>query len=225
VDDGYAAASALVDAGLDEAWLERLLAVAPADEDAVVGWVASRITAARIARELGDATARISQLVQAVREYSNLDRTPRQEVDVHEGIESTLAILQHKIAERHVTIERQFDRSLPRIDAHALELNQVWTNLLDNAIAAAGEEGTVIVRTQREGAFLVVEVEDDGPGVPDDVRERIWDPFFTTKPPGEGTGLGLDIVRRIVLRHHGDIRLKPVEGGACFQVLLPLPSA
>jgi signal transduction histidine kinase len=224
VNNGYGAASAFVDAGLDEAWLQRLLDVAPADGDVVVGWVASRITAARTARELADATARISALVNAVREYSNLDRTQMQELDVHEGIESTLVILQHKIAERRVTVEREFDRSLPRIDAHALELNQIWTNLIDNAVAATGEGGTVTVRTLREGGFLVVEVEDDGAGVPDDIHERILDPFFTTKPPGEGTGLGLDIVRRIVLRHHGDIRLKPVARGACFQVLLPLPA-
>jgi signal transduction histidine kinase len=219
VADG--AASALVDAGLDEKWVERLLAVAPGEPSSVVGWVASRLTAARIAHELEDATTRISQLVQAVREYSYLDQAPRQEVDVHEGLESTLAILAHKLTERGIDIVREYDRSLPRIDAHAPELNQVWTNLIDNAIGAARER--VTIRTLRSGEFLAVEVEDDGPGVPDEIAERIFDAFFTTKAPGQGTGLGLDIARRIAARHHGDLRLKPVDRGACFQVLLPLP--
>lgn len=221
VADGNASA-ALIDAGLDEKWLERLLAVAPGEPSSVVGWVASRLTAARIARELEDSTGRISQLVQSVRQYSYLDQAPRQEVDVHEGLESTLAILAHKISERGIEIVREYDRSLPRIDAHAAELNQVWTNLIDNAIAAAASR--VTVRTSRAGDFLAVEVEDDGPGVPEELRLRIFDAFFTTKEPGEGTGLGLDIAGRIVMRHHGDIRVTEADGGgARFRVLLPLP--
>jgi signal transduction histidine kinase len=210
----------LVDAGLDEAWLEGLLAVAPREPGSVVAWVTSRLTSARIARELEDSTGRISQLVQSVKQYSHLDQTPQQEVDVHEGLESTLAILGHKIAERGIEISRDYDRSLPRIDAHAAELNQVWTNLIDNAVAAASAR--VTIRTSQSVEFLSVEVEDDGPGVPPEIAERVFDAFFTTKEPGEGTGLGLDIARRIVVRHHGDLRLKQVDGGACFQVLLPL---
>ena len=222
--EGFVDAAAIVDAGLDEAWVERLLTVAPGHPDEVLGWVVSRITAARIARELEDATSRISGLVQAVRQYSYLDQAPVQEVDVHDLLESTLAILEHKISERKTQILRDYDRSLPRIEAHAPELNQIWTNLIDNAVAAAGEGGQVTLRTLRQGDFLVVEVEDDGPGIPDDVGGRIFDAFFTTKPPGEGTGLGLDIAKRIAARHHGDLRLKPGPGGACFQVLLPLTS-
>ena len=223
--DGVAAADALVDAGLDEAWVERLLAVAPDAQEELLAWVASRLTADRITHELEDATARIAQLVQSVRQYSYLDQAPRQEVDIHDGIESTLAILAHKVSESKIEVVREYDHSLPRIDAHAPELNQVWTNLIDNALAAAPEGGRVTIRTRRAGDFLVVEVEDDGPGIPDDVAARIFDPFFTTKPPGEGTGLGLDIARRIVVRHRGDLRLKPVDRGACFQVLLPLPAS
>jgi signal transduction histidine kinase len=211
----------LVDAGLDEAWLERLLAVAPGEPGSVLAWVTSRLTAARIARELEDSTGRISQLVQSVRQYSYLDQAQRQEVDVHEGLESTLAILGHKITDAGVEIVRDYDRSIPRIEANAPELNQVWTNLIDNAVAAANAR--VTIRTTRSGDFLSVEVEDDGAGVPPEIAERVFDAFFTTKEPGEGTGLGLDIARRIVLRHRGDLRLKQVERGACFQVLLPLP--
>ena len=218
--DGAAAAAALVDAGLDERWAEGLLAVAPGEPDSVVGWVASRLTAARIARELEDSTERISQLVQSVRQYSYLDQAPRQEIDVHEGLESTLAILAHKVAEQAVEIVREYDHSLPRIEANAPELNQVWTNLIDNALAVATKR--VTLRTSRSGDFISVEVEDDGAGVPPEIAERVFDAFFTTKEPGEGTGLGLDIARRIVVRHRGDLRLKPVDRGACFQVLLPL---
>lgn len=215
--------SAVADAGLDEEWLERLLRVAPEAPDAAVRWIASRLMVARIARELEESTGRISQLVQSVRQYSYLDQAPRQEVDVHEGLESTLAVLAHKVSERGVDIVRDFDRSLPKIDAHAAELNQVWTNLIDNAISAA--EQRVTIRTSRTGDFVAVEVEDDGPGVPEELRFRIFDAFFTTKEPGKGTGLGLDIACRIVMRHHGDIRVLDADGGgARFRVLLPLPS-
>ena len=160
-----------------------------------------------------------------MREYSYLDQAPRQEIDVHDGLESTLAILSHKLSKSQIELVRDYDRSLPRIDAHAPELNQVWTNLINNAIQAAGEGGTVIVRTLRAGDYLVVEIEDNGPGVPDAIKGRVFDAFYTTKEPGEGTGLGLDIAKRIAVRHHGDLRLKPTERGACFQVLLPLPDA
>ncbi len=215
-----ASAAALADAGLDETWAEGLLAVAPGEPDSVVGWVASRLVAARIARELEDATSRISQLVQSVRQYSYLDQAPRQEVEVHDDLERTLTILAHKISERGVDIVREYDRSLPRIEANAPELNQVWTNLIDNAVAAA--TARVTIRTSRQGDFLSVEIEDDGKGVPPEIAERVFDAFFTTKEPGDGTGLGLDIARRIVVRHRGDLRLKQVDSGACFQVLLPL---
>ena len=221
--NGEATANALVDAGLDEAWVERLLEVAPGSSEELLAWVTSRLTAERTTHELEDATTRISQLVNAVREYAYLDQTPQQELDVHDGLESTLAILAHKISERRIEIIRDYDRSLPHIDAHAPELNQVWTNLIDNAIAAVDEGGRVTIRTGRTGDFLAVEIEDDGPGIADDDAPRIFDPFFTTKPPGVGTGLGLDIARRIVVRHRGDLRLKQIEEGACFQVLLPLP--
>ncbi len=218
--EGTNGAAELVDAGLDEAWLERLLAVAPGEPSSVVEWITSRLTATRITRELERSTGRIAQLVQSVKQYSYLDQTPQQEVDVHDGLESTLVILGHKIAERRIEIVREYDRSLPQVDAHAAELNQVWTNLLDNAVAAANAR--VTIRTYATVEFLVVEVEDDGAGVPPEIAERVFDAFFTTKEPGEGTGLGLDIARRIVVRHHGDLKLKPVESGACFQVLLPL---
>ena len=197
--------------------------MAPDSQEELLAWVASRLTTGQITHELEDATARISQLVQSVRQYSYLDQAPRQEVDIHEGLESTLAILS-QVSESKIEIVRKYDDSLPRIDAHAPELNQVWTNLIDNALAAAPEGGRVTIRTRRAGDFLVVEVEDDGPGIPDDVAARIFD-VLPTKPPGEGTGLGLDIARRIVVRHRGDLRLKPMDRGASFQVLLPLPTS
>ncbi len=224
VKDGHGAAAVLIDAGLDESWADRVLAdVAPLEPADVLAWVTSRVTSARITRELEDATSRITQLIQAVREYSYLDQAPLQEIDIHDGLESTLAVLGHKLSERGTTVVRDYDRTLPRVQVHAAELNQVWTNLIDNAISASGDGGTVTLRTRRSGDYFCVELEDDGPGVPADVRDRVFDAFFTTKEPGEGTGLGLDIAKRIVARHRGDLRLKDSDGGATFQVLLPIP--
>ena len=148
VKDGHGAAAVLVDAGLDESWADRVLAdVAPLEPADVLAWVTSRVTSARITRELEDATSRITQLIQAVREYSYLDQAPLQEIDIHDGLESTLAVLGHKLSERGTTVVRDYDRTLPRVQVHAAELNQVWTNLIDNAISASGDGGTVTVRT------------------------------------------------------------------------------
>jgi signal transduction histidine kinase len=219
----YDAAASLVQAGLDEAWLaERVLvAVEPAVAGEAVAWIASQIDAARLADELEHATTRISSLVQAVRQHSYLDQTPRQDVDLHQGLESTLAILSHKLEGGSIEIVREFDRSLPSVDAYGAELNQVWTNLIDNAIDAVGDAGRVTLRTSKTRDRAQVEICDTGPGIPEDIRERIFDPFFTTKPPGSGTGIGLDIVRRIVVRHQGELDLETGPEGTCFRVLLP----
>ena len=151
-----------------------------------------------------------------------MDRAPVQEVDVHAGIESTLRILGHRLKEG-TSLVRDFDQSLPRIMVPAGELNQVWTNLIDNAIDAAGATGEVRVRTFREGDRLVVEVGDNGAGIPEEIQSRIFDPFFTTKDVGEGTGLGLDVARRIVNeRCGGEIDVRSEPGNTVFQVRLPI---
>ena len=172
--------------------------------------------------EIDDAVTRISSLVAAAKEYSQLDRAPHQTVDVHDLLDATLVMLSGKIPSGiHVT--KEFDRHLPAIPAYPAELNQVWTNLIDNALWAMAGEGTLTVRTERDGDWLVVEIADTGPGIPGEVRPRIFEPFFTTKPVGEGTGLGLDISYRIVVhKHHGDIRVESRPGDTRFRVLLPL---
>ena len=151
-----------------------------------------------------------------------MDRADTRQIDVHDGIESTLTMLGHKLKKGDVTVERDYDRALPAITAHPAQLNQVWTNLLDNAIDAVDGDGTITVRTRRVGDEVVVEVDDDGPGVPPELQSRLFEPFFTTKEVGRGTGLGLDIVRRIVQNHRGQVRVVSDPPGTRFQVRLPV---
>jgi signal transduction histidine kinase len=164
----------------------------------------------------------MSQLVAAVKSYAYMDRGGVVEADLHEGLESTLVILAHKLKHTSIKIERRYDRSLPKLTIHGSELNQVWTNLLDNAIDALGETGTITIATQRDGDCAVVEITDDGPGIPGGLCERIFDSFFTTKQPGKGTGLGLQNARRIVVdRHDGSIAVRSQPGATTFTVRLP----
>jgi len=175
--------------------------------------------------EIADSVTRISSLVDASKQYSQLDRAPYQVVDVHELLDSTLAMLAGKIGDG-VTVVKDYQPGLPRIPAYPSELNQVWTNLIDNAVAAMDGHGTLTVRTALEPDRLLVEFADTGPGIPDDIRDRIFEPFFTTKPVGLGTGLGLDISWRIVVnRHHGDLRAESVPGDTRLQVRLPLTAS
>jgi signal transduction histidine kinase len=224
VADGWDLASELVSAGLDARWVERVAEAAGDDRlPAALGWLGAGLTAGTLVRELDDATERISELVQAVKEYSYMDRAPEQDVDVHDGIERTLTILGHKLKQGTVRVERDYDRSAPRITAYASELNQVWTNLLDNAIGAVDGDGTITVRTRAREDGVLVEVVDDGPGIPAEIQTRVFEPFFTTKEVGEGTGLGLEIAYRIVVDHHrGEIKLESHPGETRFVVRLPV---
>ncbi|CAA9558908.1 MAG: sensor histidine kinase [uncultured Thermomicrobiales bacterium] len=227
VADAWDLAPAFVDAGIDA---DRLAAAVAALPPAALGpalaWLAADLSATALVGEVEQATTRIAELVGAVKSYSHLDRAPEEEVDVREGLKNTLTMLGHKLRANGVTVTREDDPDVPRIPAYPGELNQVWTNLLDNAIDALGEGGPggrITVRTAREGDRVLVEIGDDGPGMPPEVRERIFEPFFTTKPMGEGTGLGLDVTRRIVVeRHHGDIRVESAPGDTRFQVRLPM---
>ena len=224
VADPWELAPTLVDTGLDEAWVERVAAAAGDERlGAALAWLASGLAAAALVGELDEATGRIAELVQAVKEYSYMDRAPEQDVDVHDGIERTLTILGHKLKHAQVSVERDYDEAAPRITAYASELNQVWTNLLDNAIDAVGGSGTITVRTRAREDAIVVEVVDDGPGIPEEIQSRVFEPFFTTKDVGEGTGLGLEIAYRIVVDHHrGEIRLESRPGETRFLVRLPV---
>jgi signal transduction histidine kinase len=172
--------------------------------------------------DIEDATGRVSSLVSAAKQYSQLDRAAHQWIDVHTGLDSTLVMLTHKIG-KGVQVVKDYDRGLPEIPAHPAELNQVWTNLIDNAVQAMNGVGTLTIRTYKQDDFVCVSVGDTGPGVPEELRQRVFEPFFTTKPVGEGTGLGLDISYRIVVGGHGgDIVLNSQPGDTTFTVSLPI---
>jgi signal transduction histidine kinase len=185
--------------------------------------VAASLTAHGLATELEESTDRMSKLVSSVKTYAYMDRGELVEVDIHEGLETTLAVLAHKLKHTAIAVERDYDRSIPPATVRGSELNQVWTNLLDNAIDALGERGTITIATRRDGACAEIDVTDDGPGVPDEVRDRVFDSFFTTKDVGHGTGLGLATARRIVVdRHGGALNLITEPGRTTFRVRLPL---
>jgi signal transduction histidine kinase len=185
-------------------------------------WLANTIETEQLLTEITDSVARISSLVGAAKQYSQLDRAPYQVVDIHELLDSTLAMLGGKIG-NGITVVREYARDVPRVPAFPGELNQVWTNLIDNAVSAMDGSGTLTIRTALDRNRLLIEFGDTGPGVPPDIQDRIFEPFFTTKPVGQGTGLGLDISYRIVVqRHHGDLRVESVPGNTSFRVWLPL---
>jgi signal transduction histidine kinase len=221
-------APVLVQAGLDTDWLDHVAAEVDehgGDQAALEGairWLSSTVETELLMGEITDSVSRISSLVAATRQYSQLDRAPFQRSDVHELLDSTLTMLKAKMPSG-IKVVRDYDPSLPVIPAYPAELNQVWTNLIDNALFAMGEAGTLTVRTAMDDDRVLVEIGDTGPGIPQEITERIFQPFFTTKPVGQGTGLGLDISWRIVVgRHHGDLRVTSVPGDTRFRVWLPL---
>jgi signal transduction histidine kinase len=218
-------APTFVAAGLDLSWLDTATQMLGANglSDAL-SWVADTLLATELLDQLDDATSRITQLVSAVKDYSYLDRSAEQEIDIHDGIEKTLIILGHKLRPG-VEVIRDYDVHLPHVLAQGSELNQVWTNLIDNAIDAMDGHGQLRIRTHREEHTLLVEIIDQGAGIPPELGAHVFDPFFTTKEVGKGTGLGLDIVRRIVVdRCNGEISFESVPGETRFLVRLPLPS-
>jgi signal transduction histidine kinase len=187
----------------------------------VIEWSAARGGSISLLSEIADSAERISAIVKAIKEYSYLDQAPIQEVDIHDGLENTLTILRNKW-KQGITINRNYTRGLPKIEAYASELNQVWTNIIDNAIDAMKGEGELTLCTYGEPDNLCVEICDNGPGIPSDVMPHLFDAFFTTKPVGLGTGLGLHISYNIiVLKHHGRITVESKPGYTCFKIALP----
>jgi signal transduction histidine kinase len=215
-----------VQAGLDGEWLDQVALGLPRDAlESAVRWLAYTVETEVLMNEITDSVTRISGLVAAARQYSQLDRAPYQVVDVHELIDSTVVMLEAKIGP-DITVVKDYDRSLPRIPAYPSELNQVWTNLIDNAVAAMAGTGTLTIRTTMDRDMLKAEFADTGPGVPEEIKSRVFEPFFTTKPVGQGTGLGLDISYRIVVgRHHGDLKVESVPGDTRFGVWLPVTAS
>jgi signal transduction histidine kinase len=198
-----------------------LTAVGPEYLEGAVRWLMYTIDTESLMNEIDESVTRISTLVGAAKQYSQIDRAPYQVVDLRELLKSTLVMMSSKL--QGVTVVKDFDPELPPIPAYAAELNQVWTNIIDNAVGAMGGSGTLTLRTKRDGAYAVVEIGDTGPGIPPEIRNRIFEPFFTTKPIGEGTGLGLDISWRIVVKkHHGDLRVESSPGDTRFQIVLPV---
>ena len=193
----------------------------PAAFPDVISRVVRRLTAYRLLAEIENGSKRISELVRSIKEYSFMDQAPEQEVDIHLGLESTLTMMNH-VLKHGIEVVRDYDKSLPPICARGSELNQVWTNLIDNAASAMKGKGELRIRTARENDRVLVEIRDNGPGIPANIQTRIFEPFFTTKPMGEGTGLGLDMVRRIVSSHHGDIQVQSQPGDTRFQIRLPI---
>jgi signal transduction histidine kinase len=220
--DAWQLAPVFVQGGLYSDWLEEVFATVGEDMlEPAVRWLNYTVETELLMNEIEDSTTRISTLVGAARQYSQLDRAPFQVVDVHDLLSSTVLMMSAKL--KGITVVKRYDKTLPQIPAYATELNQVWTNLIDNAAQAMHGQGTLTITTGRDGDFILVEIGDTGPGIPPDVHNRIFEPFFTTKPVGEGTGLGLDIAWRIVVnKHHGDIRVESVPGDTRFQVRLPI---
>jgi signal transduction histidine kinase len=221
VAGAWTIAPPLAAAGVDPAWLARAATVldGPALQPGLE-WVASTVSLATLLGEAKESTRRISELVAGVRSYSQLDRASMQQVDVADGLDSTLVMLGHKLG--GVEVVRQYGAGVPQVEAYAGELNRVWTNLIDNAVDAMDGVGTLRLATRAEGDSVVVEVGDTGPGMPPEVAERAFEAFYTTKDVGKGTGLGLDIARRIVVeRHGGAISIDPRPGETVLMVRLP----
>jgi signal transduction histidine kinase len=223
VPEPWRLAEPLAAAGLDAEWLAKVAELAGPALPAAVRWVAASVAAHSLTEDLRDSTERMSSLVQAIKAYTYMDRAALQEIDVHEGIEATLTILHHKLKHTHIAVERDYAPDLPHVCVYGSELNQVWTNLLDNAIDALGETGTIRIATAPwEETGVEVTISDDGPGIPEDAQRQVFEPFFTTKAIGSGTGLGLDTARRIVReRHTGQLGLRSQPGETTFTVRLP----
>ncbi|SDK74591.1 Cyclic nucleotide-binding domain-containing protein [Catalinimonas alkaloidigena] len=225
VEAGCDLAEPLVQAGLAPDDLEALLDDFPSEAiPAVMAWLEGVLATTRLTRELQEASARISQLVGSIKSYTHMDRTNEKEpIDLREGLRSTLVMMKHKLKSKNIQLKAELDKNLPQVNAAVGELNQVWTNLIDNAVDAMEERGGVLqISAEPAGEFVRVEVTDNGTGIPEDIQSRIFEPFFTTKKMGEGTGLGLDIVQRVLKQHQASIQVTSAPGQTTFQLCFPV---
>jgi signal transduction histidine kinase len=223
VGHGFEIASTFVAAGIDGDWLDLVANAAPPDSlSGAIHWLYYTIDTELLMKEITDSTTRISTLVDAAKQYSQMDRSPHQNADLHDLLDSTLVMLARKIPPG-VTVVKNYAEDLPTVPSYPGELNQVWTNLIDNAVQAMGETGTLTITTHHDDEYATVKISDTGPGIPDDIKDRIFEPFFTTKPIGHGTGLGLDIAWRIIVnKHRGYLKVMSQPGSTTFVVRLPL---
>ena len=224
VEDGWELAPTLVNLGYDAGQLAELARLFDVQQlPAVVVWLGATYNVYSLLAEVNQGAARISEIVKALKSYVYLDQAPVQSVDVHEGLDNTLLILRSKLS--GIAVRREYAPDLPRIEGYGSELNQVWTNILDNAADALARtaQPEIVVRTRYKDGWVTVQIIDNGPGIPPEIQARIFDAFFTTKPPGQGTGLGLDISYNIVVnKHRGEIKVFSHPGSTCFQVELPV---
>jgi len=227
IDKAWELAPAMVEAEADENCLAKLAQQFPGKTlELALHRMSATIEVEKILRQIESSANRISELVKAIKEYTYMDQAGEKDIDLHDGLESTLTMLHHEL-KNGINVRREYDRSLPRVCARGSDLNQVWTNLIDNAIFALKDKakagkGELTVRTAREDGFALVDIIDNGPGIPPEIKDRIFDPFYTTKPVGQGTGLGLDTVYRIVDQHRGNVRVDSRPGETHFQVRLPV---
>jgi signal transduction histidine kinase len=224
IEESWVIAETLVETGLTTADLNALTAqISKRALPDIIIWIEDVLNAKRMLENVGSAVGRISDLVAAVKTYSHMDRaSDKHSIDVHKGLENTLTMLNHKLKKNNIRVTRKYQADLPPIPVYVGELNQMWTNLIDNAIDAMHDGGELRICTELEDTCIAVKIIDNGPGIPAEIQTRLFEPFFTTKEVGEGTGLGLDIVQRIVTQHHGDIRVASESGRTEFTVRLPL---
>lgn len=224
VENGWELAPLMVNIGYDADQLEQMGAGLTGEQlHDILRWLGMTFSIYNLLAEISSGAARISDIVTALKSYSYLDQAPVQQVDIHAGLDNTLLILRHKL--KNINVRKDYAADLPYINGYGSELNQVWTNLIDNAAdaLAATPNPTILLSTVRQGDWITVAVEDNGPGIPPEIQPRIFDAFFTTKPPGKGTGLGLDISYSIIVnKHRGDIKVFSRPGRTCFQVSLPI---
>lgn len=223
VHEPWRFAEVLAVAGVDDAWLDDVARHAGPATTKALAWVVATLSARGLAEELQESAGRMSDLVGAIKTYTYMDRGDLVQVDLREGIDATIKVMGHKLKHTKIDVHKDYDPTLPRLAVRGSELNQVWTNLIDNAVDALGQTGTITIATVRDGPCVRVDIGDDGPGMPEDVRDHVLEPFYTTKEVGSGTGLGLDTVRRIVEdRHDGSLGFDTGPDGTTFHVWLPI---
>jgi signal transduction histidine kinase/predicted CoA-binding protein len=222
IENSWEYASSLVNLGYESSDLEKLAKEFPGQQlGAVLRWLCTLFMIYSLLEEINQGTTRIGEIVKSLKSYVYLDQAPVQLVDIHEGLDNTLVMLRSKL-KAGIKVERNYDPNLPKIMAYGSELNQVWTNIIDNAIDAMDGEGTLKIGTRQVDDWIFVEIQDSGPGIPEEVRQKLFSPFFTTKPMGKGTGLGLNISFNIIQKHAGNIQVFSRPGRTCFSVRLPV---
>ena len=226
VPEPWTLASTLAAAGLDAPYLQEVAATAGPLTNPVLRWISASLLARQLAADITESTTRMSELVIAIKKYAYARPGQVDDVDLRDGLETTLTLLKHKLKHTSITVTRDYDDALGTVAAFGSELNQVWTNLLDNAIDVLGEQGQITIATRLDGDCAEVDIGDDGPGIPPEIARRVFDPFFTTKDVGKGTGLGLDTARRIIVdRHHGSLSVQSKPGATVFCARIPLDAA